>query len=65
MALKHPEQKIIWVDDAWTLLDLMFSGIERVSITSGAYALALIAWLRCIYISLSCDFPLIVSQILV
>ena len=48
MALKEPEQKVLWVEDAWTLLDLMFGGYEKVSITSGAYALALLAWLRCV-----------------
>lgn len=46
MALKEPDHKTLWVEDAWTLLDVMFCGIERVSVTSSAYALALIAWLR-------------------
>jgi DNA-directed RNA polymerase, mitochondrial len=48
MAVKEPEQKILWVDDAWRLLDLLFSGNEKVPITAGVYALALIAWLRCV-----------------
>ena len=52
MALKAPEDKILWVEDAWTLLDLLFGGVEKVSVTSGAYALALIAWLRCVCTSL-------------
>jgi len=52
MALKEPEQRSLWVEDVWTLLDILFSGIEKVSVTSGAYALALIAWLRCVCASL-------------
>lgn len=52
MALKEPDQKTLWVDDAWTLLDLLFSGVEKVSVTSSAYALALVAWLRCVCVSL-------------
>jgi DNA-directed RNA polymerase, mitochondrial len=52
MALKEPENRSLWVEDAWTLLDLLFSGEEKVSVTSGAYALALIAWLRCVCASL-------------
>jgi DNA-directed RNA polymerase len=52
MALKEPDEKTLWVDDAWTLLDLLFSGNEKVSVTSGAYALALVAWLRCVCASL-------------
>jgi DNA-directed RNA polymerase, mitochondrial len=65
MADKEPEKRILWVDDAWTLMDLLFSGNENVSVTSGVYALALVAWLRCVRAPLCCDFPLIVSQILV
>lgn len=52
MAVKEPEQKVLWVDDVWRLLDSLFSGNEKVSVTSGAYALALIAWLRCVCASL-------------
>lgn len=46
MALKEPERKALWVDDAWILLDSLFNGQEKVAATTGAYALALIAWLR-------------------
>ncbi|KAI9461958.1 DNA/RNA polymerase [Lactarius psammicola] len=46
MALKEPEKKSLWVEDAWILLDSLFSGKEKVPVTTGAYALALIAWLR-------------------
>jgi DNA-directed RNA polymerase, mitochondrial len=67
MALKEPEKKSLWIEDVWVLLDSLFSGKEKVAITSGAYALALIAWLR--YVSLSplphvMGHALIVSQIL-
>jgi DNA-directed RNA polymerase, mitochondrial len=48
MALREPHRKTLWVEDAWTLLDLLFSGNANVSVTSGAYALALVAWLRCV-----------------
>jgi DNA-directed RNA polymerase, mitochondrial len=65
MAVKEPEKKSLWVEDAWVLLDSLFCGNEKVSVTSGAYALALIAWLRCVCVSPWCDFGLIVSQILV
>ncbi|KAH9056429.1 DNA/RNA polymerase [Lactarius vividus] len=46
MALKEPEKKSLWVEDAWILLDSLFSGQEKVAVTTGAYALALITWLR-------------------
>jgi len=46
MALKESEKKSLWVEDAWILLDSLFSGQEKVAVTTGAYALALIAWLR-------------------
>ncbi len=62
MALKEPEKRALWVEDAWILLDSMFSGDEKVSVTSGAYALALIAWLRCVCASLWYELALIVSQ---
>lgn len=65
MAIKEPEKRTWWVEDAWTLLDLLFSGVGKVSATSGAYALALIAWLRCVCAPLGYDFALTVSQILV
>ena len=65
MALKEPEKKSLWVEDAWALLDSLFSRNERVPVTAGAYALALIAWLRCVYASPCYDLVLIVSQILV
>jgi DNA-directed RNA polymerase, mitochondrial len=52
MALKEPDHKALWVEDAWMLLDLLFSGNENVSVTSGMYALALVAWLRCVCASL-------------
>jgi DNA-directed RNA polymerase len=51
MALKEPEKKALWVEDAWLLLDSLFNGQEKVAVTSGAYALALIAWLRFVYTS--------------
>lgn len=56
MALKEPYKKSFWVEDAWTLLDSLFSGTKRVSVTSGAYALALVAWLRCVCAPLWYDF---------
>ena len=65
MAVKEPERKSMWVEDAWALLDSLFSGDERVAVPTGAYALALVAWLRCVYASPCYDFALIVSQILV
>ncbi|KAI0255570.1 DNA/RNA polymerase [Lactifluus subvellereus] len=46
MALKEPEKKSLWIEDAWILLDSLFDGQEKVAVTTGAYALALIAWLR-------------------
>jgi DNA-directed RNA polymerase len=52
MAIKEPEKRALWVFDAWTLLDLQFSGNENVRVTSGAYSLALVAWLRCVCASL-------------
>jgi DNA-directed RNA polymerase, mitochondrial len=52
MALKEPEKRSLWVEDTWALLDSIFSGNERVAVTTGAYALALVAWLRCINTSL-------------
>ncbi len=52
MAIKEPEKKSLWVEDAWALLDSLFGGNEKVSVNSGAYALALIAWLRCVCVSL-------------
>ena len=60
MAVKEPEKKSLWVDDAWTLLDSMFSGAEKVPVTPGAYALALVTWLRCVCASLCYVFALIV-----
>lgn len=63
MALKEPEKRSLWVDDAWALLDSLFTGSERVAVTTGAYALALVAWLRCVNTSLYHDLKLIVSQI--
>jgi DNA-directed RNA polymerase, mitochondrial len=48
MAAKEPEKKSLWVDDAWALLDSLFNGNEKVAVTTSAYALALIAWLRCV-----------------
>lgn len=49
MGIKEPGKKSMWVEDAWILLDSLFSGNEKISVTPGAYALALIAWLRCVY----------------
>ncbi|KAI9511241.1 DNA/RNA polymerase [Russula earlei] len=46
MALKEPEKRSLWVEDTWTLLDSLLAGRERVEVTPGAYALALVAWLR-------------------
>ncbi|KAI0270564.1 DNA/RNA polymerase [Gloeopeniophorella convolvens] len=46
MAVQEPEKKSLWVEDAWTLLDTMFSGREKVAATTSTYALALLAWLR-------------------
>jgi DNA-directed RNA polymerase len=63
MALKEPEKRSLWIEDAWALLDSLFSGNERVAVTTGAYALALLAWLRCVSTSLCQDLELIVSQI--
>jgi DNA-directed RNA polymerase len=65
MAVSEPEKRAFWVEDAWTLLDLVFSGNEKITATSGTYALALVAWLRCVRASLCYDFVLIISQILV
>jgi len=56
MALKEPQKRSLWVEDAWTLLDSLFSGNEKVPVTTGAYALALIAWLRYVYASPCYDF---------
>lgn len=64
MALKEPEKRSLWVEDAWALLDSLFSGNEKVTVTAGAYALALVVWLRCVSIFPSNDFNLIISQIL-
>lgn len=64
MAVKEPVKRSLWVDDAWRLLDSLFSGNEKVTATAGAYAVALVTWLRCVSISPSHDFDLIVSQIL-
>ena len=64
MALKDPEKKSLWIEDAWVLLDSLFSGEPRVAVTTGAYALALLAWLRYVR-TFSChDFSLIIPQIL-
>ena len=63
MALKEPEKRALWVEDTWALLDSLFNGDERVAVTSGAYALALVAWLRCVSTSLCHDLRLIISQI--
>jgi len=52
MALKEPDRKSLWVEDAWLLLDSLFSGQEKVAVTTGVYALALIAWLRFV-----CNIP--------
>jgi len=46
MASKEPQKKSLWVDDAWRLLNSLFSGKEKVAVTTSAYALALVAWLR-------------------
>lgn len=64
MALKESEKRSLWVEDAWTLLDSLFSGNEKVPVTAGAYALALVAWLRCVSIPPPNDFDFIVFQIL-
>ena len=65
MAVKEPEKRSLWVEDAWVLLDSLFNGNEKVPVTTGAYALALIAWLRYVSAPLCCNFALIVLQILV
>ena len=49
MALKEPEKKTLWIDDAWILLNSLFNGQEKVAVTTSAYALALIAWLRYVW----------------
>lgn len=56
MAVKEPEKRSLWVEDAWTLLDSLFDGNEKVPVTTGAYALALIAWLRYVSAPPCCDF---------
>ena len=56
MAVKEPEKRSLWVDDVWILLDSLFSGNEKVAVTTGAYALALVAWLRCVSFSPCHDF---------
>jgi DNA-directed RNA polymerase, mitochondrial len=48
MALKELEKKLLCIEDVWVLLDSIFSGKERVAVTTGAYALAPLAWLRCV-----------------
>lgn len=64
MALKEPERKVLWVEDAWILLDSLFSGQENVAVGSGAYALALIAWLRFVRTSRHSQFILTITKIL-
>jgi len=56
MAIKEPEKRSLWVEDVWILLDSLFSGHEKVAVTTGAYALALVTWLRCVSFSPCHDF---------
>jgi DNA-directed RNA polymerase, mitochondrial len=67
MALKEPKKKSLWVEDAWLLLDSLFTRRESVAVTTGTYALALLAWLRYVFPfsrSLCHEHALIVSQVL-
>ncbi|KAI0291577.1 hypothetical protein BC826DRAFT_1022569 [Russula brevipes] len=46
MAVREPEKRSLWVEDAWILLDSLLSGKEKAKIGPSAYTLALVAWLR-------------------
>jgi DNA-directed RNA polymerase len=64
MALNEPERKSLWVKDTWLLLNSLFKGQEKVAVTTGAYVLVLIAWLRFVCTSRHLWFILTVSKIL-
>jgi DNA-directed RNA polymerase len=43
---KDPENKILWLEDAWTLFDAMEAGKEIAPPNATTYALMLTAWIR-------------------
>jgi DNA-directed RNA polymerase len=43
---KDPENKVLWLEDAWTLFDAMESGKEIAHPNATTYAIMLTAWLR-------------------
>jgi len=62
--LTRPKKRSLWVEGFWTLLVSPLNENEKVAVTTGAYALPLVASSRCVSVSLCRDFHLIVSQIL-
>ena len=45
-ATKDVENKARWLEDAWSLFDVMERGTEKVIPTAGTYAVMLLSWLR-------------------
>ncbi|KIN96613.1 hypothetical protein M404DRAFT_16854 [Pisolithus tinctorius Marx 270] len=43
---KEPNDRELWIEDAWQLYHIMESGEEKVQPTSQTYAIMLLAWLR-------------------
>ena len=45
---KDPENRLIWLEDAWLLFDSMETGTEVAAPNATTYAIMLAAWLRCV-----------------
>lgn len=45
-CIKEPEDRSLWVEEAYQLYDIMEKGIEKVHPTASTYALMLLAWRR-------------------
>ena len=45
-ATKDVENRARWLEDAWSLFDVMERGTEKVLPTAGTYAVMLLSWLR-------------------
>jgi DNA-directed RNA polymerase len=43
---KDPDNRLVWLDDAWVLFDSMETGMEVAAPNATTYALMLMAWLR-------------------
>lgn len=44
---KDRNNRLVWLEDAWTLFDSMETGTEATAPNAATYAIMLISWLRC------------------